>query len=65
MSREKIYACYRGDTWLCDGTLREIHEQTGISMSTLNWSRYPSAKKRASGHDHIIVINIDDVEEQQ
>lgn len=65
MTREKIYACYKGDEYLCDGTLKQIHKKTGYSLGTLNWSRYPSAKKRASNRDHIIVINIDDVEEEQ
>lgn len=65
MTREKIYACYKGDEYLCDGTLKEIHKKTGFSLGTLNWSRYPSAKIRASGVNRIIVINIDDVEEEQ
>lgn len=65
MAREKIYALYRGDRYITDGTLKETQDKTGISLATLNWSRYPSAKKRASNREHIIVINIDDVEEEQ
>lgn len=42
----KLYALYRGEENLCDGTIREIHEKTGLSLKYLNWMKSSSAKAR-------------------
>ena len=37
-----IYALYRGDTYLMDGTLEEIAEKRGVKRVTLQWMLRPS-----------------------
>ena len=41
-----IYAAYRGDRYVGEGTLSELAELLGVKRQTLVWARYPSAKKR-------------------
>ena len=41
-----IYALYRGDTYLMDGTLEEIAEKRGVKRVTLQWMLRPSYAKR-------------------
>ncbi|MDY2684800.1 hypothetical protein HF878_10720 [Selenomonas bovis] len=41
-----IYAAYRGDRYVGEGTLSELAELLGVKRKTLLWARYPAAKKR-------------------
>lgn len=41
-----IYALYRGDEYLMDGTLDEIAAKRGCKRSTLQWMLYPTYRKR-------------------
>ena len=41
-----IYALYRGDTYLMDGTLEEIAEKRGVKRVTLQWMLHPTYRKR-------------------
>lgn len=41
-----IYAAYRGDEWLMDGTLDEIAVRTGRKRKSLKWLLTPSAQRR-------------------
>ena len=44
--RKKIYAAYRGDTYIGEGTLDEIAKMAGVSRATARWGIYPTARKR-------------------
>lgn len=44
----KIYALYKGDEYVTDGTLDEIAEKTGLKKSSLKWMKAPSGKKKRS-----------------
>lgn len=41
-----IYAAYRGDRYIGEGTLTELAEMLKVKRQTLVWARYPSARKR-------------------
>ena len=41
-----IYAAYRGDTYIGEGTLSELAELLGVKRKTLVWVRSPAARKR-------------------
>lgn len=41
-----IYAAYRGDRYIGEGTLTELAEMLKVKRQTLVWARYPSAQKR-------------------
>lgn len=51
----KIYALYKGDEYIADGTLEEIAEKTGKKLASLEWMLTPSAKKRASAGSSVLV----------
>ena len=42
----KIYALYKGDEYIADGTLEELAGKTGKTYNTLKWMTYQSYKKR-------------------
>lgn len=44
-----IYALYKGEQNLADGTLAEISRKTGKTYNTLKWMTYPSYKKTPAG----------------
>lgn len=41
-----IYAAYRGDRYVGEGTLSELAKLLGVKRQTLVWYRCPAAKKR-------------------
>lgn len=43
---EKIYAAYRGDEYIGEGTIAEIADMAGVSCATAKWGRSLAAKKR-------------------
>ena len=44
----KIYALYKGDEYIADGTLEELAEKTGLKKSSLRWMKTPSGKRKRS-----------------
>lgn len=44
----KIYALYRGEECIADGTLDEIAKKTGLKRSSLKWMKTPSGKRKRS-----------------
>lgn len=42
----KIYALYKGEDLLADGTIQEISEKTGKTTDFLKWMTYPTYKER-------------------
>ena len=51
----KIYALYKGDEYIADGTLEEIAEKTGKKLASLKWMLTPAANKRASAGSSVLV----------
>ncbi|WP_301893794.1 hypothetical protein [Mitsuokella multacida] len=47
-----IYALYKGEQNLADGTLAEIARKTGKTYNTLKWMTYQSYKKRLQERSH-------------
>lgn len=45
-NKNKIYALYKGDEFIADGTIEELHESTGKSINMLEFMTYPVYKKR-------------------
>lgn len=41
-----VYAAYRGERFVGEGTLTELAELLGVKRRTLLWYRYPAARKR-------------------
>ena len=58
---KRIYALYKGDRFIVEGTIREIHRETGKSIYFLKWMTYPTYKKRCgNGPNRLRMISLDD-----
>lgn len=56
---EKLYTLYKGDKVLAEGTLKEIEQQTGVSVNTLRQYATPSYKKRIKGKNYKELVPLD------
>jgi hypothetical protein len=43
---KRIYALYKGEVFLTEGTIREISRATGKTVDHLKWMTYPAYMKR-------------------
>lgn len=57
--KEKIYALYKGEELLADGTLREISAKMGVKIRTLYFLSSPAYKKRCRSKNCREVICLD------
>ena len=63
---KKEYALYKGDTFLCMGTIKEIAKQQGVKEKTVYWWHSPAAQKTAKKNkykktsDRKILIEIEE-----
>jgi hypothetical protein len=62
--RERIYALYSGDDFLAEGTIEEISNQTGKSVSTLRFMTYPVYERRCKTENRLKMIHLDDEEDE-
>lgn len=68
--KNRIYALYRGELNICDGTAEEIAEQTGLSVETIKFYASPSYRRRlqdrrdrgVGGEDCIELVELEDME---
>lgn len=58
MARRQIYAAYKGDDNLADGTAKELAQKLGIEVDTLYFLASPSGHKRNKGNK-LIIIKLD------
>lgn len=57
--KEKIYALYKGENLIADGTIQEIHERTGKSVDTLLFMTCQVYKKRIkSGKNRLTMTEL-------
>lgn len=48
MSRlTNIYAAYRGDSYVGEGTIAQLATMLGVKVSTVKWALTPSGRRRA------------------
>ncbi|TBV85002.1 DNA cytosine methyltransferase [Lysinibacillus sp. OL1] len=43
---QKVYALYKGDIFIAEGTLREISKETGKSLDFLKYMTYPAYERK-------------------
>lgn len=59
--QERIYALYKGEQFIAEGTIPEIHKETGKSIHFLRWMNTPAYNKRAAkGKKRLQIIKLDD-----
>ena len=52
MRKECVYALYKGDKFITEGTKREIAEYTGLKVDTLTFYGTPAYLKRVKPREH-------------
>ncbi|MEK5390190.1 hypothetical protein NSQ59_07370 [Margalitia sp. FSL K6-0131] len=63
MPKKGVYAVYKGDTFICLGTMKECADYLGVREDTVKFYRSNAYKRRGSKHkepNHLIVIRIED-----
>ena len=66
MKKQRIYAMYRGDTFITTGTLTEIAAYCGITYSTARFYLSPTYKRRvknAAKRLEVFLLDDDDDDE--
>ncbi|MEX3713638.1 hypothetical protein ABFV99_14690 [Cytobacillus horneckiae] len=62
---KRIYALYKGEENITDGTILEIAARTGKTIKSLRWMTYDAYKERCKKSKNIIeLVPIDDYEEE-
>ncbi|WP_077247809.1 hypothetical protein [Bacillus sp. FJAT-27225] len=58
---KRVYALYKGDDFLSEGTIREISKETGKSIYFLRYMRTPTyAKRLVKSTSRLQLIPLDD-----
>ncbi len=60
--KAKEYALYKGETYIGEGTIRQLSERYGHSMKVLNWYNCKAAKRRfenTTKNNHLILVPLE------
>lgn len=57
----KIYAVYKGEEFLFEGTSKECAKYFGVTVDTVRWWRTKANRKRSKGRNRKIAIIIEEV----
>lgn len=58
---ERIYALYKGEHFIAEGTIREISKETGKTIDFLRYMTYPIYEKRCGrSANRLKMILLDD-----
>ncbi|MBG9756384.1 hypothetical protein J2B92_17275 [Lysinibacillus sphaericus] len=58
---KRIYALYKGELFITEGTIREISKATGKTIDFLKYMTYPIYEKRSKNGKHRLkMISLDD-----
>lgn len=58
---KRIYALYKGEQFITEGTIREISKNTGKSINFLKYMTYPIyAKRCGAGPNRLRMIPLDE-----
>lgn len=56
----KIYALYKGDKWLCEGTVEELSKKRGVLKSTILYYGTASYQKRSvNGKNRLALVRVE------
>lgn len=51
----KIFALYKGDKWITDGTREELAKYLGVKIRTIDFYSTAAWKKRNKGNGYIVI----------
>lgn len=61
---KKVFALYKGDSFIADGTIREISKLSGKSTDFLRYMTTPTYKKRCiNSKNRLILVSLDEDDE--
>ena len=63
MRKRKIYALYKGDKWITDGTREELAEYLNVKIRTIDFYATKKWKERNKGNGYLIIRVEDNNEE--
>ena len=52
---KRIYALYKGDEWITDGTKEELASYLGVKVRTIIFYTTPTWKKRSKENSYMVV----------
>lgn len=58
-----IYALYKGDTFICEGTIKEIAQAQGIKEESVLFYGTPAYQRRGTGNNRKTLIKLDQLED--
>lgn len=64
MSREAVFALYRGDEFVDVGTKKELAAKLGIKPESVGFLASPENARRNRGGNRLMAYRIDDEEEE-
>lgn len=60
---ERIYALYKGEKLIADGTIPEISERMNWKVDSIKFLTYPSYKNRVKGPNSLQMVLLEDEDE--
>jgi hypothetical protein len=60
MASKAIFAAYKGDRFIAEGTSRELAKALGVKIETIYFYRSPAYARRGSGKNRMVVIRVED-----
>jgi len=60
MASRAIFAAYKGDKFIAEGTSRELAKALGVKLETIYFYRSPAYARRGNGKNRMVVIRLDD-----
>ena len=52
----RIYALYKGDKWLLDGTKQELADYLKVKIRTIDFYMSPTYEKRTDGNSYKVIF---------
>lgn len=53
--KKRIYALYKGDKWLTDGTREELAKYLNVKERTIHFYSTPTWRKRTNNNAYIVI----------
>lgn len=61
---KRVYALYKGEEYIADGTIRELSRKTGKSVGWLRWMTKPAYQRRVeASKKRLQLVSLDDGKE--
>jgi len=59
--KEKVWAVYRGDEFIFEGTTSECADHLGLSVKTIRFYSTPAYMQRPKNENSIVLVDLTDI----